>query len=280
MGRLVADRMVRRVSATGEVRSAPDALVVEEPLELRVSGSPLAVTMRTPGHDMDLMAGFLVTEGVVRRREELVAMRYCSGKDSQGRQTYNVLDATIAGRYGAGNGHAAELPVRSLVTTSACGLCGKASIDAVEVTSPYDIFSDPIVVEAAWICTLPDRLRQSQPLFARTGGLHAAGLVDPVTDDLLQVREDVGRHNALDKVIGWALRNERLPLAGTVLVLSGRSSFEMVQKASMAGIPVVAAVSAPTSLAVDLAARIGLTLIGFVRGGSMVIYSGGERVKT
>lgn len=243
---------------------------------MRVSGQPLAVTMRTPGDDMDLMAGFLVTEGVIFRRMDLVGMRYCEGKDSAGSQTYNIIDATMRQRYAQSPVN--KLPIRALVTSSACGLCGKASIDAVEVVSPYDLKNDSVLVEAEWLAALPDRLRQAQTLFDKTGGIHAAALFDPRADSLLAVREDVGRHNAVDKVIGWALRADKLPLTGTVLLVSGRASFEIVQKASMGGIAVVAAVSAPTSLAVDLARRIGLTLVGFLRGKSMVVYSADERV--
>jgi FdhD protein len=248
-------------------------LVVEEPLEMRVGGRALAVTMRTPGNDMEVLAGFLVSEGVVRHKDELVAMRYCAGRDDSGNQTYNVLDATLAQPLDDG-----ELPVRSFVTTSACGLCGKASLDAVEVATPYDLAADHTNVAAAWVSGLPDRLATEQALFARTGGLHAAGLFDPRDDSLLAVREDVGRHNAVDKVIGWAFLEGRIPLPGTVLLVSGRASFELVQKASMAGIPILAAVSAPTSLAADLAARVEMTLIGFLRGESMVVYAGAERI--
>jgi FdhD protein len=274
VGRLTVERTVRRISGGATVGSGPDELVVEEPLELRVGGRAIGVTMRTPGDDMDLLAGFLVTEGVVCGRDELVAMRYCSGKDEAGRQTYNVLEATVARRFDAG-----ELPVRSLVTTSSCGLCGKASIEAVELSSPYDIAADQTTVEAGWIATLPDRLRSAQLLFARTGGLHAAGLFDSYDGNLMAAREDVGRHNAVDKVIGWALREAKLPLTATTLLVSGRASFELAQKASMAGIPILAAVSAPTALAADLAARLRMTLIGFLRGESMVVYTGGERVR-
>jgi FdhD protein len=265
--------MVSRISAGAAVATARDDLVVEEPLEMRLGGRALAVTMRTPGDDMDLLAGFLVTEGVVRRKEELVAMRYCAGRDDEGKQTYNVLDATLARHVDAG-----ELPVRAFVTTSACGLCGRASLDAVELAAAYPLSTDDVTVDAGWISTLPDRLAIEQRLFARTGGLHAAALFDPREDKLLSAREDVGRHNAVDKVIGWAFRGGMVPLTGTILLVSGRASFELVQKASMAGIPILAAVSAPTSLAADLAVRVGMTLIGFLRGESMVVYAGGARV--
>jgi FdhD protein len=254
---------------------APDTLVAEEPLEMRVAGRALAVTMRTPGDDMDLLAGFLVGEGVIRHREDLLEMRYCAGTDQDGRNTYNVLDASLAATVPP----LATSVQRALVTTSACGLCGKASIDGVEVTSPYDLRSDATRIDSEWVCALPDRLRAAQQVFDRTGGLHAAALFDVATGELLVLREDVGRHNAVDKVVGWALREDRLPLRATVLLVSGRASFELVQKAAVAGIPAMAAVSAPSALAVDLADRLGLTLIGFLRPPSMVVYSATERVR-
>jgi FdhD protein len=229
--------------------------------------------MRTPGDDMDLFAGFLVAEGVIRDRDDLPEMRYCAGVDGLGRNTYNVLDATLAPHITSPIG-----PLRSLVTTSACGLCGKANIDSVEVASPYELDEDEVGVDAAWVAGLPDRLRAAQRVFDRTGGLHAAALFDAATDDLLVLREDVGRHNAVDKVIGWGLREGRLPLRGTVLLVSGRASFELAQKAAVAGVPILAAISAPSSLAVELADRVGLTLIGFVRSPSMVVYSTPSRV--
>jgi FdhD protein len=267
-------REVSRVTVGQPRTVAPDTLVAEEPLEMRVAGRALAVTMRTPGDDMDLLAGFLVGEGVIRHREDLREMRYCAGTDDEGHNTYNVLDATLAPQVPS-----VEASMqRSLVTTSACGLCGKATIDDVEVASPYDLTTDDIAIDAGWICSLPDRLRAAQRVFDRTGGLHAAALFDVTTDELLVLREDVGRHNAVDKVIGWALREDRLPLRGTLLLVSGRASFELAQKAAVAGIPAMAAISAPSSLAVDLAERVGLTLIGFLRSPSMVIYTGAGRV--
>jgi FdhD protein len=253
----------------------PDTLVAEEPLELRIEGRALAVTMRTPGDDMDLFAGFLVGEGVIRHREDLSVMRYCAGTDDEGHNTYNVLDATLGSHVPAVD---ASLQ-RALVTTSACGLCGKATIDGVEVASPYSLTTDDTRFDAAWVASLPERLRAAQRVFDRTGGLHAAALFDVSTDELLVLREDVGRHNAVDKVIGWALREDRLPLRGTLLLVSGRASFELAQKAAIAGIPAMAAISAPSSLAVDLANRVGLTLIGFLRSPSMVVYAGAERIR-
>ncbi len=274
MGRVTARRPVLRIDADRSV-SRPDTLVVEEPLEIRVAGRPLVVTMRTPGDDMDLAAGFLVSEGVVSTGPHVRAMRYCAGATDEGVNTYNVLDVELD--------PAVPPPdpslERSFYTTSSCGLCGKASLDAVRTTTSYDVSGDDLVVTPALLSALPDRLRQEQRVFDRTGGLHAAGLF-AADGTLLVLREDVGRHNAVDKVVGWALREDRLPLAGTVLMVSGRASFELVQKAWMAGIPCLAAVSAPSSLAVDLADEAGMTLVGFLRGSSMNVYTGQQRVMT
>jgi FdhD protein len=275
VGRVTVRRQVSRVTVGQPANVVPDTLVAEEPLEMRIAGRALAVTMRTPGDDMDLLAGFLVGEGVIRHREDLLVMRYCAGTDDEGHNTYNVLDATLGS-------HVPEVEAslqRALVTTSACGLCGKATIDGVEVASPYSLAADDTSFDAAWIASLPERLRAAQRVFDRTGGLHAAALFDVASDELLVLREDVGRHNAVDKVIGWALREDRLPLRGTLLLVSGRASFELAQKAAIAGIPAMAAISAPSSLAVDLADRVGLTLIGFLRSPSMVVYTGAGRVR-
>jgi len=251
----------------------PDTLVVEEPLEVRVGGRSLVVTMRTPGDDMDLAAGFLVSEGVVSAQGHVRAMRYCAGATDEGINTYNLLDVDLD----------PSVPPpdpsleRSFYTTSSCGLCGKASLDAVRTQTSYDVSGDLLTVTPALLSALPDRLREAQKVFDRTGGLHAAGLFSDA-GELLVLREDVGRHNAVDKVVGWALREGLLPLTGTVLMVSGRASFELVQKAWMAGIPCLAAVSAPSSLAVDLAAEAGMTLVGFLRGASMNVYAGQQRV--
>jgi FdhD protein len=257
----------------GVSTARPDTLAVEEPLEIRVAGRPLSVTMRTPGSDFDLAAGFLVNEGVLRRSDDLAAMRYCEGAIEDGTNTYNVLDIALA--------EGVPLPdpsiERNFYTTSSCGVCGKASLDAVRTTATWPVRDDPLRIETSVITALPDRLRAAQRVFDRTGGLHAAGLFS-ATGDLLCLREDVGRHNAVDKVVGWALREDRLPLAATVLMVSGRASFELVQKAVMAGIPVLAAVSAPSSLAADLAEESGLTLIGFLRGSSMNVYTAAHRI--
>ncbi|MBO0827240.1 MAG: formate dehydrogenase accessory sulfurtransferase FdhD [Streptosporangiales bacterium] len=272
MGRVTDRRRVVRLDAANRT-TRPDTLVVEEPLEIRVDGAAVTVTMRTPGDDFDLVAGFLATEGVVAKPSQLTALRYCLGKDDEGRHTYNVVDAALAGGTSA-----PSLDVtRNFYTTSSCGICGKASLDAVRLTQPYDVAADPMRVDARVLAALPDALRDAQRVFDRTGGLHAAGLFTP-DGELVCVREDVGRHNAVDKAVGWALRENRLPLAGHALMVSGRASFELVQKALLAGIPLLAAVSAPSTLAVDLAADAGMTLVGFLRGDTMNVYAGAERV--
>lgn len=252
-----------------------DVLAVEEPLEIRVGGQSLAITMRTPGHDIELAAGFLVSEGVIAREDQFSTARYCAGATAENLNTYNVLDVTLA----PGVPRPDPSLERAFYTTSSCGLCGKASIEAVRTTSAYDVADDPLRIDAGLLATFPDLLRAGQSVFEKTGGLHAAALFDGATGRMLVLREDVGRHNAVDKVIGWALMSGRLPLRGTVLMVSGRASFELTQKASMAGIPMLCAVSAPSSLAAELAAEAGMTLIGFLRGTSMVAYAGAERVR-
>jgi len=255
-----------------------DVLAVEEPLEIRVGGLSLAITMRTPGHDVELAAGFLVSEAIIAHGDEFASARYCApteALDASGEgNTFNILDLTLAA------GVAAPDPslARRFFTTSSCGICGKDSIDSVRTLSRHPVADDPLVVSAALLTTLPDRLREQQAVFEKTGGLHAAALVDGTTGEVLVLREDVGRHNAVDKVVGWAVLNDRLPLSGCVLMVSGRASFELTQKASMAGIPMLAAVSAPSSLAADLATELGMTLVGFLRGESMVVYSGAQRI--
>ncbi|MDT5363971.1 MAG: FdhD protein [Mycobacterium sp.] len=274
MGRVTSRYRVLRM-VDGVATARPDTLAAEEPLEIRVAGRPLSVTMRTPGDDFDLARGFLVSEGVVATGSDISAIRYCAGATADGSNTYNVLDVVLA--------EGVPLPdpsvERNFYTTSSCGLCGKASLEAVRTTSKWHVDRDPVRLTAATIATLPEKLRAAQRVFDRTGGLHAAGLFD-ANGDSWCVREDVGRHNAVDKVIGWGLGAGRLPLSGTTLMVSGRASFELVQKAVMAGIPALAAVSAPSSLAVDLAREMGLTLIGFLRGSSMNVYSAGERFDT
>ncbi|MDZ5622188.1 formate dehydrogenase accessory sulfurtransferase FdhD [Nocardioides sp. HM23] len=272
MGRVTARRPVLRIR-DGEVTRRPDALAAEEPMEIRLDGRPLTVTMRTPGDDFDLAVGFLVSEGVVHARDHVVAARYCAGATDEGTNTYNVVDVQLDPAVPAPH---ASLE-RSFYTTSSCGVCGKASLDAVRTSSTWKVADDPLRVSSALLATLPDRLRAAQRVFDRTGGLHAAGLFS-ATGELLVLKEDVGRHNAVDKVIGHVLRDDLLPLRGTILVVSGRASFELVQKAVMAGVPLLAAVSAPSSLAADLAEETNLTLVGFLRGASMNVYAGSERV--
>lgn len=279
MGRITTRRRVARVTI-GEQQGPPaldreDVLAVEEPLEIRVGGASFSITMRTPGHDFELATGFLVSEGVLTVREDLHAIRYCAGVDDDGRNTYNVLDVTLA----PGVAPPSTDLARHVYTTSSCGVCGKASIDAVRTRSSHPVDDDDVQVDASLLTMLPHRLRAGQDVFDRTGGVHAAALFDARSGELLVLREDVGRHNAVDKVVGWAVEQDKLPLTGTALMVSGRASFELVQKASMAGIPILAAVSAPSSLAVELAEEAGLTVIGFLRGSSMVVYSRPERVE-
>lgn len=246
-------RMVSVIVRDGE----RDEVAVEEPLEIRVDGEPLAVTMRTPGHDEELALGFLHSEGLI------AGPRAASLTDDL---AANVID--VAGPLDRDPG------TRRFYTTSSCGVCGKGALEEVAVYAP-ELPAGPSVARAL-LADLPGRLRQ--PSFERTGGLHATGLFD-AAGELLLVREDVGRHNAMDKVIGRALQDGRTPLHGHVLCVSGRLSFELVQKATVAGVPILVGVGAPTSLAVDLADDRGLTLCGFARGGSMNVYTHAERVR-
>ena len=254
----------------GKLHRKDDYLAAEEPLEIRVGEEPLSVTMRTPGHDRELAAGFLFTEGLIQRREQIVNLESAEPKDGTNRG--NVIQAELAP-------DAAPDFVkmkRHFFAASSCGICGKASIDSIRarlLAAPNPDFR----LNAELLVRLPDALRSSQDVFQRTGGLHAAALFDP-RGKLLVLREDIGRHNAVDKVIGWALLEGHVPLADSVLLVSGRGGFEIVQKAIIAGVPVVASVSAPSSLAVQLARELRLTLIGFLRGRRFVIYAGEERV--
>jgi FdhD protein len=265
----VAKRRVTTIDADA-ARERIDALAVEEPMEIRVGGAAVAVTMRTPGHDFELAVGFALTEGLLTDPADLVTARYCAGVDEEGRNTYNVVD--IATRTGL---PAAPELRRNVYTTSSCGICGTASLEAVRKRmAPVD---DDLCISAETLTALPRRLRDAQAVFQRTGGLHAAGLFR--TDgELVCLREDIGRHNAVDKVIGWAATQDHLPLTGHVLVVSGRIAFEIAQKALVARIPIVAAVSAPSSLAVELAVDAGMTIVGFLRGASMNVYAGAHRV--
>lgn len=272
MGRVTARRRARHVTGDDTI-TRPETLAVEDPLEIRVNGSAITVTMRTPGSDIELAQGFLLTEGVIARRDDVLTVRYCRGSGDDGLNTYNVLDVTLAQDVPM-----PELAVtRNFYTTSSCGVCGKASLEAVLLISRHCPGDDPATITADTLTAMPAQLRSSQRVFASTGGLHGAALFD-VDGTMLAVREDIGRHNAVDKVIGWALESGRIPLSGTVLLVSGRASFELTQKAVMAGIPVLAAVSAPSSLAVDLASQSGLTLVAFLRGDSMNVYTRADRV--
>ena len=272
--RTTSKRRIDKVS-DGVTTSRGDTLVAEEPLEIRLNGQSLVITMRTPGDDFELSAGFLVSEGVVARREDVRTIRYCLGAVADEANTYNVVDVQLDPDV--------ELPEftleRNFYATSSCGLCGKASLDAVTTTARWTVRDDDLMLDTDLLATYPERLRSAQRLFNRTGGLHAAGLFTP-EGELIYLREDVGRHNAVDKLVGRALLDDRLPLRHTLLLVSGRASFELVQKAAMAGIPALAAVSAPSSLAVDLAEDVGMTLVGFLRGSSMNIYAGRQRVDT
>ncbi|MFG1886365.1 formate dehydrogenase accessory sulfurtransferase FdhD [Micromonospora sp. NPDC049051] len=281
MGRATDRRGVLRIdldAPTGRTSvRRQDSLAVEEPLEIRVGAAgpgrrrPLAVTMRTPGDDLDLAIGFLLTEGLIRSADDVRTAQLCAGAETP--NTYNVVDVVLA----PGVPEPAVDPARNFYTTSSCGVCGKASIDAVRTRSVFAVDDDPLTVPAAVLTALPDRMRAAQRGFDRTGGLHAAGLFT-ADGDLVVLREDVGRHNAVDKVVGWAVRERRLPLVGHVLLVSGRASFELTQKAWMAGLPLLAAVSAPSSLAVELAEEAGLTLVGFLRGHAMNVYARPDRI--
>lgn len=300
--RLTKRWRVQRMTASGMVRERADLLAGEEPLEVRIHGTPFTITMRTPGHDVDLVAGFLVSEGVVRAEGDIATIDHRAGIGATGERDYNVVDVRLA--------PGVSLPDTSLqrhvYTSSSCGVCGTASIDAVRKVSAYDVTSDDVEVRLDHLLALPDRLREEQAVFGRTGGVHAAALFVPaevggahtdasggahadasdgahtdVSDEpaLACVREDVGRHNAVDKVVGWALREGLLPLRGAVLQVSGRASFELVQKAAMAGVPVLSAVSAPSALAVELAQELGLTVVAFNRGETLNAYTHTHRLR-
>ncbi|HEX8271280.1 MAG TPA: formate dehydrogenase accessory sulfurtransferase FdhD [Longimicrobiaceae bacterium] len=258
-------------------RTRRDTLATEEPLEIRVArhggaAGRVSVTMRTPGSDFELAAGFLFTEGVLRAADEVAAIRYCVDADLDGPQQYNVVSVQLA----PGAAFDPELLRRSFYTTSSCGVCGKASIEAVRGQACPVAAPGP-VVSAATLLALPARLRAAQAVFERTGGLHAAALFS-AEGELLRAREDVGRHNAVDKLVGAGLLAGELPFSDRVLLVSGRLSFELVQKAARAGVAVLAGVSAPSSLAVELAAETGMTLVGFLRESRFNVYAGGERI--
>jgi FdhD protein len=259
-------------------RLRPDDLATEEPMEIRLlaqgARQTVAVTMRTPGNDFELAVGFLHAEGVIGSRDDVAQVSYCVDPDIDAGQQYNIVNVALRG------GVMPDLaPLeRHFFTTSACGVCGKASLEALQMRNCPVIPPGPeVAVETLY--RLPDRLQAAQGLFRKTGGLHAAALFDPA-GEVIVVREDVGRHNALDKLVGWALLEGRLPLHDRILLVSGRTSFEILQKSVVAGIPVVCAVSAPSSLAVDIAREFGVTLVGFLRGERCNVYAGRHRIVT
>src|SRR5918998_4174316 len=266
-----------RVVEDGRARVKSDNLATEEPMEIRlVTGGrrqTVAVTMRTPGTDFELAAGFLYGEGIVSSRDEIEKISYCVDSDVDAEQRYNIVNVELRGNR--------EYDLRSLernfYTTSACGVCGKASLDQLELRGCPVIGPGP-EISAETIYSLPEKLREAQALFDSTGGLHAAALFD-AEGNLVALREDVGRHNATDKLVGWALLENKLPLAGHLVMVSGRSSFEILQKCLTAGVPFVCAISAPSSLAVDVAREFGMTLVGFLRDRRFNVYAGYERIQ-
>jgi len=266
-----------RVVEDGRARVRPDALATEEPMEIRViSGGQrqtVAVTMRTPGADFELAAGFLYGEGIVSSPEEIKKISYCVDPDVDAEQQYNIVNVELRG----GREYDLRSLERHFYTTSACGVCGKASLEQLELRGCPVIPPGPQMA-AEKIYALPEKLREAQGLFEATGGLHAAALFD-AEGELVALREDVGRHNATDKLLGWAFLEGRLPLRDHAVMVSGRSSFEILQKCLAAGVPIVCAISAPSSLAVDVAREFGMTLVGFLRGNRFNVYAGSERIQ-
>jgi FdhD protein len=266
-----------RVVESGKKRIKQDVLATEEPMEIRLvadeTKQTVAVTMRTPGNDFELAAGFLHGEGIISSRDDIGKISYCTDPDVDADQLYNIVNVEL--RTGV------EVDIRPLernfYTTSACGVCGKASLDQLELRGCPVIGPGP-EISAETIYSLPEKLREAQALFDSTGGLHAAALFDAV-GNLVALREDVGRHNATDKLVGWALLEGKLPLTGHIVMVSGRSSFEILQKCLQAGVPIVSAISAPSSLAVNVAREFNMTLIGFLRGERFNIYAGQERIE-
>jgi FdhD protein len=256
----------------GTAASVPEPLAVEEPLEIRLGGRRFTLTMRTPGHDRELAAGFLLAEGFINSRRELGEVRGVTG--SKGEPEPNAVDVILA----VPAAGLRERLKRNFTVSSSCGVCGKTSIESIQ--RRIAPLTDNMKVSAEFILTMPGLMRDAQQVFSATGGLHAAALFRTASPlpELAVIREDVGRHNAVDKVIGRMLMRDALPLGGHLLFVSGRASFEIVQKALFGGIPIVAAVSAPSSLAIDLAGDAGITLVGFVRGGGFNIYTHPERV--
>jgi FdhD protein len=266
-----------RIVEGGRVRVRPDTLATEEPMEIRLlagqTTETVAVTMRTPGADFELAAGFLYGEGIIDSPDDVQKISYCVASDLDAEQRYNIVNVELRG----GRKYDLRPLERHFYTTSACGVCGKASLDQLELRGCPVMTAGP-EIPAEIINTLPEKLREAQGLFDATGGLHAAALFDD-KGELIALREDVGRHNATDKLVGWALLEEQLPLSEHVVLVSGRSSFEIMQKSLAAGVPIVCAISAPSSLAVDVAREFGMTLVGFLRGGRFNVYAGFDRVR-
>jgi FdhD protein len=267
-----------RVVEDGRMRVRPDTLATEEPMEIRLlaggTRQTVAVTMRTPGADFELAAGFLYGEGIISSPDDIKKINYCVDSDLDVEQRYNIVNVELRGN----RDYDLRPLERHFYTTSACGVCGKASLEQLELRGCPVIPPGPEVMPET-IYTLPEKLREAQGLFDATGGLHAAALFDE-EGELLALREDVGRHNATDKLVGWALLEGRLPLGGHVVMVSGRSSFEILQKCLTAGVPIVCAISAPSSLAVDVARQFDMTLVGFLREGRFNIYAGSDRIRT
>ena len=265
-----------RVVEDEKMRVRPDTLATEEPMEIRLltggERQTVAVTMRTPGADFELAAGFLYGEGIVRSPDDIVKISYCVDSDLDAAQQYNIVNVELRG----GREYDLRPLERHFYTTSACGVCGKASLEQLELRGCPVALPGP-EVSAETLYSLPEKLREAQGLFDATGGLHAAALFDD-EGNLVALREDVGRHNATDKLVGWALLENRLPLSGHIVMVSGRSSFEILQKCLTAGVPFVCAISAPSSLAVDVAREFGMTLVGFLRERRFNVYAGQERV--
>src|SRR5829696_9138666 len=265
-----------RVVEDSRVRVRPDVLATEEPMEIRLlagqTKQTVAVTMRTPGADFELAAGFLYGEGIVSSPEDIKKISYCVDPEVDAEQQYNIVNVELR----AGRKYEPRPLERHFYTTSSCGVCGKASLEQLELRGCPVIPPGPEIA-AEMIYSLPEKLREAQGLFEATGGLHAAALFD-AEGDLLALREDVGRHNATDKLVGWALLEGRVPLNNRIVMVSGRSSFEILQKCLTAGVPIVCAISAPSSLAVDVARRFNITLVGFLRGNRFNVYSAPERV--
>lgn len=273
--RKVTNWTVTVVRKDGSFASKPDVLVTEEPLEIRAESptqqvQPIAVTMRTPGHDFELAVGFLFTEGIIKQSDDVRTVRYCQLPDSA-EQQFNVVTVSLTSQFDE------ALSRRGMVTSASCGICGTTSIEQLsQMTSRVDLSTGPVMT-AQMLTSLPDIIRKAQPTFDRTGGLHAAGLVD-ASGEAYCVREDIGRHNAVDKVIGKAVLDGKVPISNHALVVSGRLSFEIIKKAAMAGIAFIAAVGAPSSLSVETAEDLGITIVGFVRDGTANIYTHAHRI--